>query len=175
MIHNLKRKAAVHQQQQHHTISETNYLQRSDTDAASESAETGENSAKRLKIENENENSQSSDASDASALSTPSGRYDFLMQALRKIEELEDELAQIDDDDCDSGHHEADDGDDDEYETISGDQQQIIGNDAEAIGFAVCVREAFNFLSAQGLSDEDPLVLNLRERLIGQCNGIPFD
>lgn len=172
LIHNLKRKAAVQQQ---HTISENNYLEQSDTAAGSESDEIEENSAKRLKIENENENSQSSDASGISALSTSSGRYDFLMQALRKIEELEDELAQLDDDDCDSGHHEADDGDDDEYESISGDQQQIIGNDAEAIGFAVCVREAFNFLSAQGLSDEDPLVLNLRERLIGQCNGIPFE
>lgn len=175
LIHNLKRKAATQQQQ--HPISENDYSENSDTDAGSESDEVSENSAKRFKIENENEHSQSSDASGGSALSTPSGRYEFLMEALRKIEELEDELAQLDDDDCDSGHHEADDCDDvdEDYESIADEQQQIIGNDAEAIGFAVCVREAFNFLSAQGLSDQDPLVLSLRERLIGQYNGAPFE
>lgn len=172
LIHSLKRKAAAQQ----HAIPENNYLETCDTAAHSESDESGENSSKRLKIESENENSQSSDVSGTSALSTPSGRYEFLMQALHKIEELEDELAQLDDDDCDSGHHEADDDDDDDYDSITGEQQQqIIGHDAEAIGFAVCVREAFNFLSSQGISDEDPLVLSLRERLIGQCHDLPFE
>lgn len=174
LIHNLKRKAVVPQ----HGINANNYLEASDIAANSDSDENGENNAKKLKIQHENENSQSSDASAASGLSTPSGRYEFLMQALHKIEELEDELAQLDDDDCDSGHHEADDSkssDNDDYGSINGEQEQLIGSDAEAIGFAVCVREAFNFLSAQGLSNDDPLVLNLRERLIGECNGIPFE
>lgn len=169
LVHNLKRKAAS---QQH----EDSYLDISDTGTDSESDEIDGNRAKRARIEHENENSHSSEASGASALSTPSGRYEFLMQALHKIEELEDELAQLEDDDCDSGHHEDDDGDDDnDYGSVNGDQQQLIGNDAEAIGFAVCVREAFNFLTAQGLSDQDPLVRNLRERLIGECNGLPFE
>lgn len=174
LIHNMKRKAAG----QPHTISESDYPNKCDTAAISDSDEFGEGSAKKLKIENDNENSQSSNASGTSALSTPSGRYEFLVQALQKIEELENELAQLDEDDCDSGHHGDDeDEEDDGYdESISSDQQQrIIGNDAEAIGFAVCVREAFNFLSSQGISNEDPLMLSLRERLIGQCNGVPFD
>lgn len=176
-MHNLKRK----------TVDEPtdHFLEKCGANGdVSESDAIDESNAKRLKIDDDNECSQSSSSSTSSSAAaadasdtegSPSvGRRVFLIEALRKIEELEEELAQLDDDDCDSGHHETDDIDED-YDSFGGEEEQIIdGHDAEAIGFAVCVREAFNFLSAEGIAPDDPLVLNLRERLIGQYNGLPF-
>lgn len=87
----------------------------------------------------------------------------FLFEALKKIQELEDELALLDEENVDSGH-EDDDGDTDESSNFD-----LLCAEADAIGFAACAKETLNFLAAEGLSSDNPLVLALRNRLIGKC------
>lgn len=94
----------------------------------------------------------------------------FLREALRKIQELEHELAMLDEEDYDSGHE--DNPDDELDEGI--DETHMLHAESEALGFAVCVKETMNFLATEGLRADNPLVLALRDRLIGKCDSIPI-
>lgn len=87
---------------------------------------------------------------------------DFLRAALIKIQELENELAN----DCHSDSMSDNDSDQED------DQQS--GYEPEALGFAVCARETLTFLASQGLSQDNPIIVSLRNRLIGKCNGVPI-
>lgn len=100
---------------------------------------------------------------------------EFLRLALLKIQELEHELALLDEESYDSGHHEYEEDDD----TVSSDNdhgqnRQRIGVEAEALGFALCARETLNYLASEGITDENPILTALRNQLIGKCRGIPI-
>lgn len=93
-------------------------------------------------------------------------KYDFLKEALLKVQALQAELAALDDDD---------DNDEEGYDSGSEeDEVALMAFEAEALGFAVCARETMSFLDGQGLSADNPLVVNLRSRLIGKCGQIPI-
>lgn len=103
-----------------------------------------------------------------------SRRHEFLLEAYQKIEELEHELALLEDEDYDSGHHEDDDSSSDEL-SLGHRDERLLEEDAKALGFAVCVREALTFLSNEGCSADHPVVQAIRDKLVGQCNGLPLD
>ncbi|XP_053690983.1 uncharacterized protein LOC128739514 [Sabethes cyaneus] len=96
----------------------------------------------------------------------------FLLEALRRIQELQDEIDFLENDpyaeDADSSE-----GDDE----LSFDQDfaqaesatVVVGQQAEAFGFAVCARETMAFLEREGVAMDSPLMVNLRNRLIGRC------
>lgn len=90
-----------------------------------------------------------------------SEKFDFLKEALKKLHELESEIAAIEegteDEDCVESI---------DYENF---EENALAFEAEAIGFAVCARETLNYLASQGLTQESPLVQSLRDRLIGKC------
>lgn len=94
-----------------------------------------------------------------------SPKYDFLMEALLKVNALQAELTALDNNNdyeegYDSGSEE--------------DEAALMAFEAEALGFAVCARETMMFLGAQGLTPDNPLVVNLRNQLVGRCGEIPI-
>lgn len=115
------------------------------------------------------------------------GNSQLLYAALEKLQELEHELAELDEADYDSGHHDDDDDDDDEIDEGNGSdfesaqQQQhnhrndIVDGEAEALGFAFCVKETFEYLAAQGVTPDNPVLSTLRDRFLGQCNRSHFN
>lgn len=80
-------------------------------------------------------------------VSSSSKREEALKMALSKVQELQDELHSLSDDD------ESDEGD-------------WAFKTPEFVGFAVCLRETLSFLAAQGLSEDDPMVTNLKNSLV---------
>lgn len=133
-------------------------------------------------IDDDTSNSNSSDNR------SNQGSHQLLFAALRKIQELENELAELDDADYDSGHQDDDndDNDDDDenefdegngsdFEEIHDHRNEIADGQAEALGFAFCVKETFEYLAAEGIDQDNPIVTTLRDRFLGQCqNQIPF-
>lgn len=126
---------------------------------------------------------QLEDESSNSNLSTENrnqGNNQLLYAALRKIQELENELAELDEADYDSGHH--DDDDDDDVDEGNGSESEenhdhrnaILDGQAEALGFAFCVKETFEYLATQGITPDNPIITSLRDRFLGQCNQVPF-
>lgn len=87
----------------------------------------------------------------------------FLFEALKKIQELEEELALLDEENVDSGHE------DDDSNIDDATSFDIFHAEADAIGFAACAKETLNFLAAEGLPADSPLILALRNRLISKC------
>lgn len=108
----------------------------------------------------------------------------LLYAALNKIQELENELAELDEAGYDSGHQDDDNDDEDDnidegnasdfdesHEVAAHDHRQQIANaEPEALGFAFCVKETFDYLAAQGVTGDNPIVVALRERFLGQCD-----
>lgn len=127
------------------------------------------NDVERPQIENESSNSNSS------AESQNQGNNQLLYAALRKIQELENELAEMDEADYDSGHQdedETDEGNGSEPDDNHDHNNEILDGQAEALGFAFCVKETFEYLATQGITSDNPVVTTLRDRFLGQCN--PF-
>lgn len=140
------------------------------------------------------ENSNQSNATESTESQWSQGNSQLLYAALEKLQELESELAELDEADYDSGHHDDEDDDDDIDEGNDSDfdenapqqrqqqqqQQQhdhrneILDGEAEALGFAFCVKETFEYLAAQGVGPDNPIISSLRERFLGQCNRAPF-
>lgn len=111
------------------------------------------------------------------------GNSQLLYAALEKIQELENELAELDEADYDSGHQDEaedesiDEGNASDFEEniqLHDHRDAIIDGQAEALGFAFCVKETFEYLAAQGISQDNPIVTTLRARFLGQCNQVPF-
>lgn len=108
------------------------------------------------------------------------GNNQLLLAALRKIQELENELAELDEAGYDSGHQDEDDvvdegdvssGDiDAEHSELHNHRTEILNGQAEALGFAFCVKETFEYLAAQGIAQDNPIITTLRNRFLGQCN-----
>lgn len=125
-----------------------------------------------------NDSSESNDIDRHEQLNRESNNQ-LLYAALSKIQELENELAELDAADYDSGHHD-DDEDIDEGNASDFDENiehhdhrdEILNGQAEALGFAFCVKETFDYLSMQGVTDDNPIVAALRERFLGQCEEI---
>lgn len=88
-------------------------------------------------------------------------KFDFLNEALKKLHELESEIAAIEEGTEDEDHVESID-----YDKF---EENALTFEAEAIGFAVCARETLNYLASQGLPQDSPLVKSLRDRLVGKC------
>lgn len=112
------------------------------------------------------------------------GNIQLLYAALQTIDELENGLAEIADVDYDSGHQDEDDADENEVDEgnasdfddnaqLHNHRNEIFDAQPEALGYAYCVKEAFDFLAAQGVNDDNPIVMALRERFLGQCNQVP--
>lgn len=136
---------------------------------------------RRQSIDEDNRRANIEDESSNSNLSTESrneGNNQLLYAALRKIQELEHELAELDDADYDSGHQDEEDdideGNGSETDENHDHHDEIINGQAEALGFAFCVKETFEYLAAQGLNADNPIVSSLRDRFLGQCNQIQF-
>lgn len=91
-------------------------------------------------------------------------KEDFLKDALEKILQLQNEILSLD---SDSGEESADEYQDEEM-------KKQIAFESEALGFAMCARETLTFLCNEGLSPDSPLVVTLRERLVGMCSEIPI-
>lgn len=91
-------------------------------------------------------------------------KEDFLKDALEKILQLQNEILALD---SDSGEESADEYQDEEM-------KKQIAFESEALGFAMCARETLTFLCNEGLSPDSPLVVTLRERLVGMCSEIPI-
>ncbi|XP_058055614.1 uncharacterized protein LOC131207024 [Anopheles bellator] len=85
----------------------------------------------------------------------------YLLEALHRIRELQDELDFLQNDPYAEDTDEDDDEGDGQPEDVIGGQQ------AEAIGWAVCARETIQFLQREGIPADSPLLANLRQRLIG--------
>lgn len=128
------------------------------------------------------ESSNNSNASTSENQRLDPGNSQLLYAALEKIQELENELAELDEADYDSGHQdeaedEIDEGNASDFEEniqLHDHRDAIIDGQAEALGFAFCVKETFEYLAAQGISPDNPIVTTLRERFLGQCNQVPF-
>ncbi|XP_055545810.1 uncharacterized protein LOC129730487 [Wyeomyia smithii] len=94
----------------------------------------------------------------------------FLLQALRRIQELQDEIDFLENDpyaeDADSSE-----GDDESsfFDQDPSPAAVVAGHQAEALGFAVCARETMAFLEREGVALDSPIMINLRNRLIGRC------
>lgn len=120
------------------------------------------------------ENSNISDSS--SDILGSQGNSQLLYAALQKIRELENELAELDEAEYDSGHHDEDDIDEGNASDFGDNIQlhdhrdEIREGDAEALGFAFCVKETFEYLAAQGLSADNPIVSSLREQFLDKCD-----
>lgn len=96
--------------------------------------------------------------------------------ALRKIEELEMDLAMMDEEEegIDSVYEDEDSGRDDYYDDNDDERNlqelYLLHAESEALGFAVCAKETLNFLQRDGLPPDSQLVTELRNRLIGKCD-----
>ena len=90
--------------------------------------------------------------------SEPQNRPNMLMATLQKIRELEDELDFLINDPY--------------YDDSSSDEEEnlITGQEAEALGFAMCAKETITFLENAGVMPDNPMMISLRNRLIGRCN-----
>lgn len=103
------------------------------------------------------------------------GNNQLLYAALQKIHELETELAELDEADHDSGLHDEDDGDREssteieENQVLHDHREAILDDQPEALGFAFCVKETFEYLAAQGISQDNAIINSLREKFLGQC------
>lgn len=125
----------------------------------------------------------SSESSQSSETHSNHGNNQLLLDALRKLQELENELAELDEADYDSGHHDDDDQEADEGHASDFDENnpahnhrhQINDADAEALGFAFCVKETFEYLATNGVTEGNPIVTALRNRFLGKCNEIPLN
>ncbi|XP_058824163.1 uncharacterized protein LOC131684925 [Topomyia yanbarensis] len=95
---------------------------------------------------------------------------DFLLQALRRIQELQDEIDFLENDpyaeDADSTEDDESSFEQDHHPAVG---SVVLGHQAEALGFAVCARETMAFLEREGVSSDDPMLVNLRNRLIGRA------
>ncbi|XP_055610872.1 uncharacterized protein LOC129757625 [Uranotaenia lowii] len=94
-------------------------------------------------------------------------RSNFLLQALRRIQELQDEIEFLENDPYaeDADDNSSDDSD----EFVELQPEMIVGRQAEAVGFAVCARETMAFLEREGVAADSPMMATLRNRLIGRC------
>lgn len=128
-------------------------------------------------------NSSDHDGASHSAQVRRESSNQLLYAALNKIQELEDELAELDEAGYDSGHQ--DDDDNDSGNTDEGNasdfgeldelpphdhREQIANGEPEALGFAFCVKETFEYLATQGVSADNPIVVALRDRFLGHCD-----
>lgn len=84
-------------------------------------------------------------------------QVDFIKEALKKVQELEQELLKIDDSEDTEN----------EDESVNEFERNANAFQAEAFGFAVCARETFEFLAGEGFMADNPLIQSLRNRLIG--------
>lgn len=106
------------------------------------------------------------------------GNNQLFYAALQKIHELETELAELNEVDHDSGHHDDDDnidrGNSSEIEEdpiqLHDHREAILDDQPEALGFALCVKETFEYLAAEGITQDNAIITSLRERFLGQCN-----
>lgn len=115
------------------------------------------------------------------------GNSQLLYAALRKIQELENELADLDDADYDSGHQEEEDEIDEGNASDLEDNiplplaqnhnhlNDIANANAEALGFAYCVKETFDYLASEGVTEDNPIVQALRERFLDRCDPLPLN
>lgn len=115
------------------------------------------------------------------------GNSQLLYAALRKIQELENELAELDEAGYDSGHQDDEEIDEgnasDLEENILHPAQNhdhnhlndIVNADAEALGFAFCVKETFDYLASEGVTEDNPIVKVLRERFLDRCDPLPLN
>uniref|UniRef100_A0A182J2S9 Uncharacterized protein n=1 Tax=Anopheles atroparvus TaxID=41427 RepID=A0A182J2S9_ANOAO len=102
------------------------------------------------------------------------GTSNFLLEALRRIRELQDELDFLQNDPYAEDTDDDGDNDGDEEEEEEQEARGMIGGQrAEAVGWAVCARETMHFLQREGIPPDSPLMVNLRRRLIG-CPGDPL-
>ncbi|KAG4071888.1 hypothetical protein HA402_006049 [Bradysia odoriphaga] len=126
-----------------------------DLSSVGQSSSSNDNQKNVKKSKNNNESAVENNGGTEQSTET----FDFLKEALKKLHELENEIAAIEE------------GTEDEAASIDYEkfEENALAFEAEAIGFAVCARETLNYLASQGLTSDSPLVKSLRDRLVGKC------
>lgn len=150
--------------------------------------QVGDTDGNRNDIDQNDDDDDDDESSNATSTESQwsQGNRQLLYAALDKLQELENELAELDEADYDSGHHDEEDdideGNGSDFENVYQQQQQqqhnhrndILDGEAEALGFAFCVKETFEYLAAQGVTPDNPIITTLHERFLGQCNRTQF-
>lgn len=105
------------------------------------------------------------------------GPSEIFTAAIEKISELEQLINEVggneeeEDDDYSSDYSELSDMDSGRFDNdnhVDGDEGVSNGFNPEIVGFAICAQEAMNFLSKEGFSGQNPLVLSMQKRLLDQ-------
>lgn len=96
-----------------------------------------------------------------------SKKRELFVEAMKKIDKIQYELHQltsnpVEDFSDDSGSDVEDFNDESDLE----EPEDALGS-AEALGFAMCARETFQFLESQGMSPNDPIYIELKAKLLG--------
>lgn len=114
---------------------------------------------------------------------------DFLQIALQKVLRMQADLALIDaeaeaaaaaaaanDTRQHALHRNGGDAREETYSDSGNEEEDndFLESEAEALGFAMCAREALTFLAANGEQSDGELMRRLRARLVGNCEGLPI-
>lgn len=93
-----------------------------------------------------------------------SHKRELFVEAMKRIDKIQYELHQLTsnpvEDFTDNSGSEEDESDLDEQENIL--------ESAEALGFAMCARETFQYLESHGMSPDNPLYVELKAKLLGR-------
>lgn len=98
---------------------------------------------------------------------------DIISAALQKIAELEKLISAedvedvLDNDDSDYSDRDISSDCEEDVEEVFG-QGNASRFNPELVGFAVCAQEAIEYLKSEGFDDENPLIVNMKNRLVHQ-------
>lgn len=103
----------------------------------------------------------------------------IISAALQKIAELEKYINEVEDEEEDyldlsdysDADSEANHGDTDSVqEEVAVRNLETASFNPEIVGFAICAQEAIDFLKSEGFSDQNPLIVNMKDRLLNQLS-----
>lgn len=98
----------------------------------------------------------------------------ILVEAMKKIEKIKSEMNKLNNSQDDEEVFSSDENEeynvsdnDDDYSSDDELFQSNLLMSAEALGFAMCAQETFKFLHSYGIDPNDPLYIDLKNKLIG--------
>ncbi len=97
-----------------------------------------------------------------------------LLEAMKKIEKIKREMSKLNNSQEDEEEFSSDENEEynhvSDQDDCSSDEELFQSNllmSAEALGFAMCAQETFKFLESHGIPPNDPVYIDLKQRLIG--------
>lgn len=105
----------------------------------------------------------------------------IISAALQKIAELEKYINEVEEEEEHEDEDNLSDYSDVDSEANHGDtdsvQEEVAVRNLETasfnpeiVGFAICAQEAIDFLKSEGFSDQNPLIVNMKDRLLNQLS-----